>query len=147
MADFKFYGIPYIYTDKKSNPDTVIEIYKQTKAEASDILEHIKNLLIFIRATKNNIFQIQIERLTKNVVNYIKHFLTVVSILFHKPVSYVSRKKNKNILMTLILLLYMNDEGESDLNIATGTDMLVNGIGFQYCLQQGEETNTILHSH
>jgi SPP1 family phage portal protein len=145
MADFKFYGIPYIYTDKKSNPDTVIEIYKQTKTEASDILEHIKKLTDIYKGDQEQYIPDTDRKANeKNVVNYIKVFLdTVVSILFHKPVSYVSRKKEQEYLDDIdTIVAYMNDEGESDLNIATGTDMLVNGIGFQYCLQQGEEDPT-----
>ena len=56
MADFKFYGIPYIYTDKKSNPDTVIEIYKQTKMEASKILEHIEKAYEYLQGRPRGIY-------------------------------------------------------------------------------------------
>lgn len=145
MADFEFYGIPYIYTDKKSSPDTVIEIYKETKVEANNILEHIKKLTDIYKGDQEKYIPDTDRKANeKNVVNYTKTFLdTVVSILFHKPVSYVSRIKEQDYLNDVdTIVAYMNDEGESDLNIATGTDMLVNGIGFQYCLQQGEEDPT-----
>ena len=76
MADFKFYGIPYIYTDKKSNPDTVIEIYKQTKTEARDILEHIEKLTNIYKGDQEQYIPDTDRKANeKNVVNYIKTFL------------------------------------------------------------------------
>lgn len=145
VQDFKFNGIPYIYSDEKSSPETVIEIYKNTKSTAFDILTHISKLTDIYKGNQEKyIPDTNRQANEKNVVNYIKTFLdTVVSILFNKPISYVSRKKESKYLEDIDkIVAYMNDEGESDLNISTGTDMLVNGLGFQYCLQQGDEDPT-----
>jgi len=139
MADFDFNGIPYIYTDEECSAETVIDIYKNTKAEANKIFKHLEKLTKIYKGDQEEYIPDSNRTANeKNVTNYTRVFLdTVVSILFNKPVSYVSRVKKQNYLRDVdTIVAYMNDEGESGLNISTGTDMLVNGLGFQYVLQQ-----------
>ena len=130
------YGISHIYTDKISD---VIEIYKETKAAANSNFDQIKELTEIYKGNQLKYIPDTARKANeKMVVNYTKVFIdTVVSITLNKAMTYVARGKNKQYKADVDkITAFLNDEGEHAYNINTCTDIIVDGIGYQYTLEQ-----------
>lgn len=133
------YGIPHIYTNEIVSRDNIIDIYKNTKTEANDNFNQIERLTnIYIGDQLKEIPDTDRKANVKMAVNYTKIFIdTVVSITLNKAMTYVARGDNEDFKNDVdIITAYLNDEGEHSHNINTCTDMIVNGIGYQYTMEQ-----------
>ena len=138
----KQFGIKSIYTDKKPNIDNILDIYQETVVEFNYNRALISKLIQYYKGdqycgipdTGQNVNE-------KIVVNYIKPFCdTIVSITLTKPLTYISRVDDEKYKRDVEKISqYMADEGDHETNIATNTDMVVDGVGYQYCLQQDME--------
>lgn len=133
------YGIDHIYTDKNVDENTVYEIYQDSLSIFEKNKKHIEDLTnIYIGNQLAGIPDTNQNTNEKVCVNYTKIFIdTVVSITLNKALSYTSRRTEQEFKDDVDkIVAYMNDESEHAYNIATCTDMVVNGIGYQYLLEQ-----------
>lgn len=149
MADFAYIEIPKLYTELQSNEKNVIQIFKDTNAEAKKIFKHIKQQTAIYNGEQECYIPNSNRRANeKNVVNYTKVLVdTCVSLLLHKPITYVSRVKEPEYQEDVDKInAYLIDEGENDLNVAIATDLLVNGVSFVYCFAQNKDNDVTPHS-
>lgn len=74
----------------------------------------------------------------KTIVNYTKLLCdTAVAITLTKPLTYISRVTDEAYQEDVQLISdFIADEGDHDTNLQTATDMIVGGVGYQYCLEQ-----------
>ena len=135
----KQYGLRNIYTAKIPNVSNIEDIFNETKpyflmnsAYISQLIDFYKgNQYSGIPSTEQNINE-------KIVVNYTKLLCdTAVAIILNKPIKYISRNNDENYKNDVQTISdFIMDEGDHETNLQTETDIIVNGVGYQYCLEQ-----------
>lgn len=128
-------GIKRIYSDKKG----ILEIFNDTYGDFQVERNKIKNLISYYTGEQDSFIPDSERKFNiKTVANYTKVFIdTVVAITLNKALSYICRKDGDLYKEDLDKIIdYLNDEGEHEYNLSTCNDLMVTGIGYQYCLEQ-----------
>ena len=137
------FGINRIFTAETVSESTVISILEKTLEKHRINATYIEKLDEYYKGNQyDNITSSGRNIDEKNVVNLTKVFIdTVVSITLNKEITYVARE---DIFKDDVekIANYMRDEDEHTINLDTCTNMVVDGIGYQYCLQNGENDIT-----
>lgn len=136
------YGLDNIYTAKTPNIENIEEIYNSTKNKFDSNKQLINQLIDYYKGKQEEGIPDTSQSINeKIVVNYTKLLCdTAVSIILTKPIKYISRVNDKKYQEDVQTITnYIMDEGDHETNLQTETDMIVNGVGYQYCLEQDME--------
>lgn len=133
------HGLNNIYTTYEPSIDTIELIYKDTRNDFDKNRKLIKQLINYYKGDQTDGIPDTTQNIDeKIVVNYTKLLCdTAVAITLTKPITYVSRVNQDNYKADVQTITnYIMDEGDHETNLQTETDMIVNGVGYQYCLEQ-----------
>ena len=133
------YGLQNIYTARVPSLTTIEQIFNETQPYFRQNQAQICQLIDFYKGNQTkgipNTDQSVNEKI---VVNYTKLLCdTAVAIILNKPIKYISRVDDKNYQADVQTISdFIMDEGDHETNLQTETDMVVGGVGYQYCLEQ-----------
>lgn len=133
------HGLNDIYTGKTPSIENIEQIYYETKGYFAKNRELINQLIEYYKGNQYDGIPDNGQSVDeKIIVNYTKLLCdTAVAITLTKPLTYISRKNDNNYKDDVQLISnFIADEGDHETNLQTATDMIVDGVGYQYCLQQ-----------
>ena len=135
----KQFGLKNIYTYRIPSVNTIEQIYNETygdflvnKGLIDQLIRYYKgDQFCGIPNTEQGVDEKIIVNLTKLYCD------TAVAIILTKPIKYISRVDGQDYQDDVQLISdYIMDEGDHETNLQTETDIIIDGIGYQYCLEQ-----------
>ena len=135
----KQYGLRTIYTARTPSVYNIEQIFEETYPYFVSNRALIKKLISYYKGDQiSGIPKTNQSVDEKIVVNLTKLMCdTAVAIMLNKPIKYISRKEEQAYQDDVQLIAnFIMDEGDHETNLQTETDIIVDGVGYQYCLEQ-----------
>ena len=133
------HGLKTIYTVWQPSLATIEKIFQETRSDFLTNQKLIEQLINYYKGDQFNGIPDTGQNIDEKViVNYTKLLCdTAVAITLTKPLTYISRVNEEAYLDDVQTISdFITDEGDHETNLQTETDMIVDGVGFQYCLEQ-----------
>lgn len=140
-TELKQYGLKTIYTAIEPSISTIEQIFNETYLDFISNRFQITKLINYYKGNQFDGIPNTGQSINeKIIVNYTKLLCdTAVAIILNKPIKYISRVDEDNYKKDVQTISnFIMDEGDHETNLQTETDIIVDGVGYQYCLEQSK---------